>query len=176
MPNAPSIFIFLCFLGNQLLMSKDGHPSCLDGQVPCLAWIVVKQAVSARAGLVSERLPTAFWLSDTQILLYSPSSKLCSDSRKLSISVLIFLWALCFSWSYDDDVAYSDTGYGFGTNLEEGLFILVFIRCAVDYVLLRVNLILLVDSKWTKSWRYWSVLLPQTLHSPSTLGASSADG
>lgn len=138
---------FLRFLGSQLLMSKGSNCTCLDGWVPWLAWIAVKHASSSPIGC-----------------------------RKLCISVLILLWALCFNWSYDYDVAYSDTSDDFGTNLEEGVFILMCVLCTIDYVFLLVNPILLIDLKWNKSWQYWSGLLPQMLHSPSALDVSSADG
>lgn len=144
--------------------------------MPWLAWMAMKHASSALIGLVSEILPTGFWLSNTQVVLYSPSSKLRSGCRKLCISVLVLPWALGFNWSYDYDLAYSDTSYGFGTSLEEGVFILMHILCAIDHAFLLVNPVLLIDSKGNKSWQCWSALLSQMLHSPSALDVSSADG
>lgn len=128
---------FLCFLGNQLLVALMG--GCLD--LHGLPWSRHPQHGSALS------LRDCWLLSGCQthkFLSYSPSSKLCSNCRKLSIPVLVLLWALYFNWSYDDDVIQIPV-MALVQTLRKDFSVVHPVR--IGYVFLLVNLILLIDSK-----------------------------
>lgn len=173
-------FPFLWFLANQLLMSKGSNHSCLAW---CRDLQMLQKYVATvncpEARILSTDCP-GLWDACSWFLVIKHTFYHTHHSATCVMTVGSFVftlpWAVCFSWSYDCDVSYSDTSYGIGAALEEGVFILVCILCATDYVCPLVNLNLLTGSKWDRSWQYWSALLSQMLHSPSALDVSSADG
>lgn len=173
-------FPFLWFLANQLLMSKGRNHSCL---ARCCDLQLLQKHVAVvnchEAWILSTNCP-GLWDAFDWFLVIKHTLYHTHHPTNCVMTVRSFVftlpWAVCFSWSYDYDVSYSDTSYGIGVTLEEGVFLLMCILCAIDYVCPLVTLNLLIGSKWDRSWQYWSALLSKTLCSPSALDMSSADG